>query len=135
MSELAPCWEEISLTAAEIHRLESVPEPAHLVEPVLPCELQVGHAGPHLALAQAYGGVHELWLRWLPPHQRDLVQLDEECLAVDPDPEDPDDPWTCELPAGHVGAHTFELEEGDGRTPTPEMMRRMEELLAQPDAE
>jgi hypothetical protein len=77
--------------------------------------------GPHLALGQAYGH-NELWLRWLVPLQ------EENCPA-----EDSEKVRLCELPAGHVGAHSFEMEEGSGRTPPSEMERRIDELLDRDD--
>jgi hypothetical protein len=124
MSAVPVCRELIILTDAEIAHLVALPDAAHMVEEDLQCELQAGHAGPHLALGQAYGH-NELWLRWLPPNQRDLVPLQEEGSC----PEEDDQ--LCELPAGHVGAHSFEMGEGGGRTPTPEMERRMDEVLEQ----
>jgi hypothetical protein len=122
MSTVPVCRELIILTHAEIARLEALPDAANMVEEDLRCELQAGHEGPHLALGQAYRH-NELWLRWLVP-----LQEEENCPA-----EDSEKVRLCELPAGHVGAHSFEMEEGSGRTPTPEMERRIDELLDRDD--
>jgi hypothetical protein len=122
MSTVPVCRELIILTHAEIARLEALPDAANMVEEDLRCELQAGHEGPHLALGQAYGH-NELWLRWVVP-----LQEEENCPA-----EDSEKVRLCELPAGHVGAHSFEMEEGSGRTPTPEMERRIDELLDRDD--
>jgi hypothetical protein len=109
MSKLSFCDESLTLSQEEIAALEARPDPAHGLEPVLDCELEAHHHGPHLALGQAYGAEAEVWLQWLPGERRELVEKRDYCEAEEPDPRDPDDPWTCELPAGHPGAHSFDL--------------------------
>jgi hypothetical protein len=136
MKRLHPvCGEQITLTAAEITYLQSLPEPAHVVDAELQCELQASHAGSHLALGQSYNREREVWVQWHPLDQREMVELADEsdnCPAEGPEPEDPGDPWMCELPAGHPGAHSFEVEDGgSGRIPTPEMEARLDEILQQ----
>jgi hypothetical protein len=115
--------------------LEARPDPAHEIEPVVECELQHGHPGSHLALGQSYGDAAELWLRWQPGQPAGLLKVDEPgyCTAEGPDPEEPGELMECHMPAGHPGAHSFQLQLGQtgGRVPSPESQRRLEEALRQ----
>jgi hypothetical protein len=131
MNKLSFCGESLTLSQKEIAALEARPDPAHELEPVLDCELEAHHHGPHLALGQAYGAEAEVWLQWLPGERRELVEKRDYCEAEEPDPRDPDDPWTCELPAGHPGAHSFDLHQHSGRLPLPEMQQCIQEAARQ----
>jgi hypothetical protein len=128
------CAELLTLGEAEIRVLEARPDPAHEIEPVVPCELQDGHPGPHLALGQAYGAITELWLRWLAGQPLEFLEVAETgyCPAEGPpDPEDPGELLDCRLPGGHPGSHSFLLEECGGRAPSPGGQRKLDEAVRQ----
>ncbi len=131
MNALPVCAEPLALSEAEIRTLQARPDPANEIEPVVECELQDGHPGPHLALGQSYGAAAEVWLRWQPGQHPELAEVPEPgfCTAEGPGPDDPGEPWQCHLPAGHPGAHSFQLQECGGRTPSPESQRRLDEAL------
>lgn len=129
---IAICESSVTLTAAEITYLERLPAPAYAVEPELPCELQAGHAGPHLAVGQSCEGEdgRAVWARWTSPAAREWIAVADTCPAEDTsDPEDLDSEL-CQLPEGHVGAHSFEMD-SPGRDPSPQAARRILELAAQ----
>lgn len=117
----------MTLTADEIAYLEALPKAAHEVEAEALCELEAGHPEPHLALGQGFQPDGEIWIRWSPAvGLRELTAALGQC-----DAERPDDEELCELPADHPGHHSFDLEEGRGRTPTAQWQAQIEAVLAQ----
>lgn len=96
------------LTAEEVEKLDSLPDAAHQVEPVLRCELEMAHAGPHYALGQTQDNgtepVKNWWLRW---HDADEIREwvhDADCDASASAGATHED---CLHPAGHEGAHSW----------------------------
>ncbi|GFE19995.1 hypothetical protein [Streptomyces nigrescens] len=102
---------DVPLTAEEIARLSALPDGAHEVKPVLGCELESGHGGPHWAQAQAEDrgadSITNWWLRW-----DDSIDLREwahdDTCRVDSTAGDPDHD-ICLLPVGHAGCHSWAL--------------------------
>jgi hypothetical protein len=125
------CSEQIQLTDSEIAYLATPPYPVFDLARVKQCELQTGHSGPHQALAQAYGtgAAGAVWLQWSVAGPREIMTNIKRCRAIAPPPRDPDDLNECDLLAGHVGVHAFDLLQQPGNTPSPQMRERIEELL------
>lgn len=100
---------EVALTQEEIDRLNDLPHAAHDVKPFLGCELELGHEGPHYALAQAddrsEDDITNWWLRW---HGADEIRewVHNATCRVDSTAGDPDHDL-CLLPVGHAGAHSW----------------------------
>ncbi|HZD71235.1 MAG TPA: hypothetical protein VFA45_20735 [Actinomycetes bacterium] len=99
------CGERTVFTSAELDALDAKGGGYHVLEDGYGCELESGHPGSHLFLAQAYDD-GELWLSWNGEH-RELLQLGP-CEAET-------DGWVCELPAGHYGRHSSEDDVQTGR--------------------
>lgn len=133
MDLLPVCAEPLKLSRSEITTLQARPGPVHEIEPVVECELQAGHPGPHVALGQAYAAEPELWLRWLPGDCRTMFEKtdSEYCDAEGPDPDNRDDLEGCLLPAGHPGAHSFRLEANGGPSPSAEMQQGLDKACRQ----
>ncbi|MEU4541834.1 hypothetical protein [Nonomuraea dietziae] len=106
----AACAELIVFTDDELARLDTLPDPAHELEPAAVCELEADHEGPHLALGQTSGFDHEWWIRFR-GDVREFV-TPKPCPAETTDPQFPRESWRCGLPQDHPGAHTFELSAG-----------------------
>ena len=106
------CREQEDLSPQELHVLEMLPAAANEIDfTVLSCELEAGHAGPHLALGQMYGA-RERWLQWVRGERHEWLGIagDEHCDAKGPPVSDiPGDVELCLLPAAHPGRHSFEL--------------------------
>ncbi len=65
MTSVSPwCCVAIDLTPEEIAQLNVIPDGAHIVDAVRPCEIQKGHDGPHMTLGQTGAGDQEWWLLW-----------------------------------------------------------------------
>ncbi|WP_063731084.1 hypothetical protein [Streptomyces sp. RTd22] len=97
---------EVALTDQEITRLADLPHAAHEVTPGLDCELELGHEGPHYALAQAddrsHDSVTNWWLRWDEANgPREWVH-DPACRVDSPTGDE-----LCLLPEGHAGGHSW----------------------------
>lgn len=92
------------LSAEEVRHLEQLPDAAHKVETPLDCELEAGHPGPHVSLAQAddrgTDGLTNWWLRWS-DHSREWAH-DSTC-----DSENGDASELCLLPDSHEGVHSW----------------------------
>lgn len=126
------CSAQIALMADEVAYLEGLPQAAHEVEAESLCEVEAGHAGPHLALGQSFWPDSEVWIRWSPATGlRELATALGECTAERVSLGRPDDEEYCALPAHHVGHHSFDLEEGRGRIPTAQWRARLEAAYAQ----
>ena len=103
-TEPAPwCCVEIELTPEEVAFLDAIPNGANLVEPVRPCEIQEGHAGPHMTLGQAES-YDEWWLLWDDSGVREIKVLPH-CEV-----EDPVSTHQCVLPLDHPGRCGFALD-------------------------
>ncbi|GAA2812791.1 hypothetical protein [Nonomuraea dietziae] len=120
----AECPHYNVLSDAEWARL-SVDLGAHERKLAYECELQPGHPGPHLSLAQSFAD-RDTWLRWVDRGVRKLVDLPP-CLAED---GPVDDPERCLLFDGHPGKHSFDPDVVEfGREASPEMQHRMDDLF------
>ena len=121
MDFLSVCAESLTVSDDHVRTLEARLDPAHEIEPVVWCELQQGHPGPHLALGQAYEDAIELWLRWQSGLSAEIFEVGEPgyCTAEGPDPEESGEVVECQMPTGHPGAHSFQLQPGQvgGRAP------------------
>jgi hypothetical protein len=106
---------------------------AHARADIYACELEAGHPAPHFSLAQAMGGTDDseyVWVRW--SRGRKAVVADvPPCPAETVDPDDGDS-WLCQLPCGHPGKHSFEMDQPAdlARQPKQEILDKMNELLA-----
>lgn len=108
MSEGRPnsCSSSVNLTEAEVTWLDSLSHAAHEVPGPVQCELEVGHPGRHVSLAQAddIGGADgpeiNYWAWWAEGSAHEISTGDA-CDAEDPKGE------LCLLPSGHVGRHLF----------------------------
>jgi hypothetical protein len=133
LTDLGPtCRKELHLTEPEHQQLRSLPDPLHALEQQVYCELEAGHAGPHMALAQSHGfGADETdwWFLWSPV-QRQLRSVDK-CLHQSADVAIDEEHGLCGLPTGHPSRHGFELEDPPGRAPSPAMQRILERLAAE----
>ncbi|MFI6744098.1 hypothetical protein ACIBI9_65510 [Nonomuraea sp. NPDC050451] len=74
---------------------------------VYECELEAGHPGPHLALAQAWCGDDDVWPR-LERAVRELTGLAPCPAAGEPADDLADDPEESLLFDGHPGEHSFD---------------------------
>jgi hypothetical protein len=137
---LRACAQWTDLTQAEMTALADLPEPHHYapVESVA-CELERGHPGAHFAMGQDSGEEPSLpvWLRWTDA-ERSLVPVTEdnhcgaEGISVRPEDADDDEPWVCELPDDHLGAHSWQIETSvGGRNPSDVMAKRLEAIMAE----
>lgn len=102
MSEASDCQAEtMKLTADEVVRLEGLPDAAFEVRAEIPCELEAGHAGPHVGLGQSqdHGGDDQTnwWMRWAEGGVREWTH--EPACPVESGDEE------CLLPSGHAGVH------------------------------
>ena len=104
-ADLPSCANPVTLTDAEWSFLDTLPDPMFVVEWVLSCQLQRGHAGPHLANGQD-SGTDEWWLRW-DDAGRETVCLPP-CPATGPEPGSADE-RPCLLPDTHDGRHSYQL--------------------------
>jgi hypothetical protein len=123
------CEQELPLTTALIvAACESRRGPgSHMITDRVLCELQRSHQGPHLALIQSFSTFEtcaEAWAQWDSPDAVTVDHVTALCSAIgDPDDEDA----VCDLPAGHPGAHSHELQYRNayGRDATPDMQTRI----------
>lgn len=130
---LSLCDAQTTLKPIEQVILERFPEPAHEIAEEPQCELQDGHAGPHMALAQETQG-KQWWVVWAPDGgqlrakgavtERRLYPMDD-CTATVPGEEDEE----CGLMAGHSGAHSFAMESSGPRTPSSWARKKMAAAL------
>jgi hypothetical protein len=132
MTDLPLCAEQLALSESVIQVLSTLSDPATGIDQLVACELQGDHPGHHLALCHAYGAA-QVWVRWRPGQPPALTEVAESsfCTAEGPRPKDLPDPWLCELPDGHPGAHSFELEERKPRLPSAESRRKVDEAFRQ----
>ncbi|MEU4234320.1 hypothetical protein AB0F17_59445 [Nonomuraea sp. NPDC026600] len=127
------CATTVVLNEDESERLAQVPDPAHEPVDALPCELQAGHPGPHMAMAQVSGADTAWWLRWSAT-DRALIAVDEEtgyCEASGPavDSQNRDECWLCQLPADHFGAHSWQMPNTTtGRIPSEANQQKLIDL-------
>jgi hypothetical protein len=94
-----------AVSAAEMLRLTPISEYVYPDKGRLRCELVAGHDGSHVALvATTRGGDQWWWLRWdgQPGEVMEIAPCDAE-LSQGRYADD------CFLPAGHPGAHSFDL--------------------------
>ncbi|MCM3886653.1 hypothetical protein [Frankia sp. R82] len=121
MTTFSPvCGDVLVLTEAELAELAAIPDPDTELESELPCELEAGHPGPHLAQAQASRDL-EWWMLW--QHARRDLMILEPCPA-----ETTDGDTVCNLPIDHPGRHSFDLTDIGGRTPAPHHQQKILEL-------
>ncbi|WP_328545444.1 hypothetical protein [Streptomyces europaeiscabiei] len=96
--------EGVEFSADEVQRLEQLPNAAHEVKSPLDCELEAGHAGLHVGLAQSEDrgtdGITNWWLRWS-DQSREWTH-EPTCYTENHDASE-----LCLLPAGHEGAHSW----------------------------
>ncbi|MFB9631625.1 hypothetical protein [Nonomuraea helvata] len=110
------CPHSNMLTDAEWARLTAGRIAVNARKATYSCELEPGHPGPHMSLAQSYGE-HDTWIRWA-DGARELVDLalcpSSVILADDPEP--------CLLFDGHPGNHSYDrgAVPDDGGGPSPE---------------
>ncbi|MEU9886793.1 hypothetical protein [Sphaerisporangium sp. NPDC051011] len=105
MTELPPwCCVPVELTAEEVAFLDGLPDGAHTVESVRPCEIQEGHEGVHMSLGQAAKDDVEWWILWDDAGGREIGVLPP-CEIEDPESE-----HQCVLPLGHPGRCGFALD-------------------------
>ena len=106
-----PCRATAALSQQELDALDKLPQGANEINfTTLSCELEAGHAGPHLALGQNYGA-RARWLQWA--HDWLDIAHEDHCEADRPLFGDiPGDRDMCLLPVGHSGAHSFEIARG-----------------------
>lgn len=113
-----PCGKHIELTADEHAALDAIQHGAHQINWQMDCEYELGHPSPHTALGQSVDNedneqMAAWWMRWSPT-ERDAayVPYDQRCPTEGNHPHDaPDEePWQCEFPASHPGAHTWQME-------------------------
>jgi hypothetical protein len=109
--DLNPCNVETDLTRPELEIIEALPDGAHETSASLGCELEAGHPGPHLSLAQAYGAPERArWLQWDDGSRNWLdIEDDAHCYAEGPPLKSLDENAMCLLPGTHPGRHTFEF--------------------------
>ncbi|MFF3699054.1 hypothetical protein [Streptomyces sp. NPDC002221] len=123
---LLRCTAETPLRPEEIDALDGLDAATFHADDVAYCELQHRHTGQHMALGQDCRTA-SWWVRWTrsaapaagssgqmqPPR---LVSLPE-CPA-----ENDADEWLCELPLGHPGGHSFDIEApGSDRPMSPRL--------------
>jgi hypothetical protein len=104
------CPSATDLDDAEVAWLDSLPDAAHQMVQRLWCELEAGHSGRHVALAQSQDtGQREdsdpevnHWAWWDNAGNRE-IRIGASCPAVSYK-EDPEG-WLCMLPVEHVGRH------------------------------
>jgi hypothetical protein len=110
LPELVCCGVTASLTVIEAAKLRVNCRQVPAAEAVLICELVAGHDGSHVAFATTAND-DELWW-WLcwGAQTREVRQI-ELC-----DARWLDDPYLddCLLPDGHLGPHSFHLQDGLG---------------------
>lgn len=111
MEDTGPCDRQSVLSQPELDTIEVLPDGAHEIARELSCELEAGHPGPHLALAQAYGDPERArWLRW-DDKDRDWLDIADSahCFAEGSALEGIGENAMCLLPGAHEGRHTFEF--------------------------
>lgn len=111
MENTGPCDGQAVLSQLELDVIDALPDGAHDTARELSCELEAGHPGPHVALAQAYGTPERArWLQW-DDNDRNWLDIEDSahCLAEGPPLESIGENAMCLLPATHPGRHTFEF--------------------------
>jgi hypothetical protein len=81
MEDTGPCDRQSVFSQPELDTIEALPDGAHEIARELSSELEAGHPGPHLAIAQAYGDPERVrWLRW-DDKDRDWLDIEDSVPA------------------------------------------------------
>ena len=112
VEDTGPCDRQAVLSQPELDIIDALPDGAHETGRELSCELEAGHPGPHLALAQAYGDPERSrWLQW-EDKGRGWLDIEDtaHCDAEGPSMEGiGGENAMCLLPGTHPGRHSFEF--------------------------
>ena len=111
MKDTGPCSSRAVLSQAELDIIDALPDGAHETARELFCELEAGHPGHHLALAQAYDKPERArWLQWDDSTRSWLdIEDGEHCCAEGPLIKSIGENAMCLLPDTHPGRHSFEF--------------------------
>ncbi|MBM9507974.1 hypothetical protein [Actinacidiphila acididurans] len=104
------CIAAAAITAAEIERLDNLPDAANETVDADGCQFKAGHTGRHAWLAQVQDGGENTtgwWVMWDAPAGTDPSTYEIVSAPFCEEP-DPDGIWTCEHPAAHEGPHRFD---------------------------